>query len=87
MAITRNDVDEVYSPDGTVTRTPVTRDVTAAVNADALRQAAADALATNRTYVGLATPTAAQTTAQVKALSRQVNALIRLALGQLDGTD
>lgn len=52
-----------------------------------LRQAAANALATNRTYIGLATPTAGQTTAQVKALSRQNNALIRLVLGQLDATD
>lgn len=56
-------------------------------NAATLRQQASQALAANRTYIGLATPTAAQTTAQAKALSRQMNALIRLALGQLDGTD
>lgn len=52
-----------------------------------LRQQAQQALAGNRTYVALASPTAAQTTAQVKALSRQQNALIRLVLGVLDGTD
>lgn len=43
--------------------------------------------ATNRAYVALAGPTAAQTTAQVKALSRQQNGMIRLLLGILDGTD
>lgn len=56
-------------------------------NSDTLRQQAATALATNRTYVGLTSPSAAQTTAQVKALSRQNNGLIRLLLGLLDGTD
>lgn len=59
----------------------------AGVNAETLRQQALAALSSNRTYVALASPTAAQTTAQVKALSRQVNGLIRLALGQFDGTD
>lgn len=56
-------------------------------NEQSIRQAAAQALVTNRTYLGVASPTAAQTTAQVKALSRQNNGLIRLLLGLLDGTD
>lgn len=60
---------------------------TSDTNASTLRQQATDALAANRTYVALASPSAAQTTAQVKALSRQMNAMIRLRLGQLDGTD
>lgn len=56
-------------------------------NAATIRQQAQQALAGNRTYATLASPTNAQTVAQVKALSRQQNGLIRLLLGALDGTD
>lgn len=44
------------------------------------------ALATNKAYIN-STPTAAQTTAEVKALARQVNGIIRLLLNKLDATD
>lgn len=56
-------------------------------NGDTLRSQAAQALAANRTYVALASPTNAQVAAQVKALTRQNNGIIRLLLNQLDGTD
>jgi hypothetical protein len=55
-------------------------------NRQAIEVAARQALAANRAFVA-STPTAAQATAQVKALSRQVNGIIRLLFDQLDATD
>lgn len=53
------------------------------VNADLIRQKALAALATNATFLALANPTAAQNGAQAKALTRQVNGIIRILLGAL----
>ena len=53
----------------------------------AIEEQAGQALDLNRAFLALASPTQAQTLAQVKALSRQNVRLIRLALNQLDGTD
>lgn len=58
----------------------------AAVNRALIRTQALTALAANRAYIA-STPTAAQATAQTKALSRQVNGIIRLLLNELDATD
>ena len=57
------------------------------INAATLRAQAQSALAANRTALAVTNPTNAQLVAQVKALTRQNNALIRLALSLLDGTD
>lgn len=45
------------------------------------------ALGNNITYLGVTSPTNAQVVAQVKALTRQVNGLIRLTINQLDGNE
>lgn len=44
-------------------------------------------LADNKTYLAIATPTTAQNAAQIKAITRQVNRLIRLALNDLAATE
>lgn len=56
----------------------------ARANADTLRSKAQAALAANTAYLALASPSTAQNTAQLKALTRQVQALIRLDLSLLD---
>lgn len=72
-------------PDGSVATRLLTTDPNEQ-NTDTLRQQASTALAGNQTYLGLASPTNAQVAAQVRALTQQVDGLIRLAIGQLDAT-
>lgn len=59
---------------------------TANTNRATIQQQAAAALDANRTFLAIASPTNAQTLAQVKALTRQNQGIIRLLLNQLDGT-
>lgn len=56
-------------------------------NARTIEQQAEQALAANTAYIAIVSPTNAQVAAQVKALTRQNNKLIRLLLRKLDGTD
>jgi hypothetical protein len=51
-----------------------------------LRDGARAALVVNQAYLDLTAPTAAQTRTQVSALTRQVNALVRLNVGDLTAT-
>ena len=55
-------------------------------NAVTLRMKAANALTTNTTYLAIPSPTTAQAVAQVKALTLEVDALIRLVANVLDST-
>lgn len=55
-------------------------------NRDTLTSKATAALAANVTFLAIASPSTAQVTAQVKALTRQVDALIKLQLSLLDDT-
>ena len=57
---------------------------TEAANLDALTKQARNALAVNAAFLALASPTTVQAVAQVRALTRQVNALIRLATRALE---
>ena len=85
---TRTTTVETYSGGVKVDERTVAYDVSQEqVNDETIRAQAAQALVANRAYVALASPTAAQTAAQVKALTRQNNGLIRLLLGLLDDVE
>lgn len=54
---------------------------------ETLVERAQQALDTNTTFMSIATPTQAQVLAQVRALTRENSALIRLLLRQLDSAE
>lgn len=56
-------------------------------NEETLRNQAVASLQNNRDFLALPAPTQAQTLAQVKALSRQMNGVLRMLLGELDDTN
>lgn len=57
------------------------------VNRDTLAAKAQTALNVNAAFLALASPTNPQVLAQVQALTKQFNALIRIDLGLLDSTN
>lgn len=86
MAVTRNDVDEVYDATGKISSKAVVRDITTEANQQTLQQRAQAALAANATFLSIGSPTNAQNAAQVQALTKQCNGLIRLLINALDST-
>lgn len=64
----------------------VAQDITEG-NRTTLQQRAQNALATNADYLALPSPTNAQAVAQVRALTQECSAVIRLLLNLLDATD
>jgi hypothetical protein len=84
MAEIRNDIDEVFDRQGNVVAsTSVARDVTHELNYALLYEKARAALVSNSAFLAITTPTAAQNAAQAKALTRQVNGIIKLLLSEL----
>jgi hypothetical protein len=64
-----------------------TAEFIAETNRRALLSKASSALLANATYLAIGSPTSAQNTAQIRALTRQVTALIRLTTRALDTQD
>lgn len=77
---------EVWKNGALQSSTPVTIPDSVANQRTVVTQAL-NAMANNRTFIALASPTNAEVVAQVKALSQQSNAIIRMLLGQFDATN
>ena len=73
-------------PNNNITGTTTVDDDPLQINGDALRAKAAQAIATNVTYLAIVAPTNAQVVTQVARLTRETTAVIRLLLGHLDDT-
>jgi hypothetical protein len=84
MTITRTDTDTTYDRDGNITSTQLRSvDITADVVELELHTRARQAFEANRAFLARDTATAAQLAAQVRSLTRQTQALIRLQLRDL----
>lgn len=75
-----------YTPQENAATDARIAETTAQTNADSLVSKARTALTNNNTFLAIASPTAAQVATQVKALTRQVNALIKLEIQDLADT-
>lgn len=80
MPVIRTDINETWEGGKLVTTETVEVDVTTEVVTLDLHDKVRTALVANAAYLELVAPTAAQNTTQVRRLTRQVNALVRLVL-------
>ena len=79
MAITRQDFIRTFDPAGNlISDVPVTTDITAETVQSTLETQARSAYTANRTFLAIPAPTNAQVLAQTRALTKQMNAVIRL---------
>ena len=74
--------DDGREPSVVVTHPPGSKEA----NRRTITTKAQTALSANATFLAMSSPTAAQIRTQVNRLTREVNALIRLQLGDLDTT-
>jgi hypothetical protein len=79
-------VEEMHDSKGNVEITTTPSPGTPASNVAVIQQRAQQALLANATYLAIPNPTAGQNVAQVQALTKECNGLIRLLLGILDST-
>ena len=84
---TRTNRNQVWTNGVMVSEEIVVVDTTAETSEELIRTRAAAALLTNRTYLALAAPVGADNLAQIRALTRQNNGLLRMLLNNLDGVD
>ncbi len=78
--------NERYDAKGALIESRSTPTLPEDLNRDDLTSRAALALTTNAAFLAIAAPSNAQNATQIKALTRQVNALIRLVVGRLEET-
>lgn len=76
-----------YTPEEDAAADAAAAQATATTNETTIRDKARTALASNAAFLALASPTNAQTLTQVRALTRQVNALVKLQLNDLATLD
>lgn len=83
MPITRTDTNEITRDGVVIGSTSVVVDITAGTVERNTLTTSRQAFVANRTYLAIAAPTNAQVVAQVRALTRQNQGLIRLVARDL----
>ena len=84
---TSNDVADALAPITALENAARATAMQLATNAESLRAKASAALTANATFLAIASPTNAQTLAQVQRLTRECTALIRLLIGDVSVDD